>query len=148
MVKLVIAFLALLAGVASSTQGLYNGFWKDEIDLKTIMLVNSLVVFTFALLFFIFTYSGDVKLSLDKMNPTILVGGMCGFFIIMILAISFPAIGATATSLLFIVGLLSAALLYDHLGALNLMQKTVTLERIIGVLLVISGTFLALRSST
>ncbi len=148
MVKLFIALLTLAAGVASSTQGLYNGFWKDEIDLKTILLVNSLVVFTFAMIFFIITYNDAVKLSFDKMSPTILVGGICGFFIIMTLAIAFPAIGATATSLLFIIGLLSSALLYDHVGALNLVQRVVTMERVAGIALVVIGTFLALRGSS
>ena len=98
MLKLIIILLTFLAGVASSTQGLFNGYWKNEIDLKTVMLVNSLVVFSFVVLFFIVTYNDGVKLSFDKMNLSILVGGACGFFIIMILAISFPVIGATATS--------------------------------------------------
>ncbi len=88
-----------------------------------------------------------IKLSIDKISPSILVGGVCGFFIIMILAISFPAIGATATSLIFIIGMLSASLFYDHIGALNLVQKTISVERVAGVLLVITGTFLALRST-
>lgn len=147
MLKLFIGLLAILAGIASSTQGLYNGYWKDEIDLKTIMLVNSVVVLSFVVLFFIFTYNDGMKLSFDKMTPSIVVGGVCGFFIIIILAISFPAIGATATSLLFIVGLLSAALIYDHIGALNLLQNSISLERVVGVMLVISGTFLALKST-
>jgi len=147
LVKLFIGLLALLAGVASSTQGLFNGYWKDEIDLRTIMLVNSVVVLSFVVIFFILTYNDGIKISLDKMSPSIVVGGACGFFIIMILAVSFPAIGATATSLLFIVGLLSAALLYDHVGALNLVQNSISIERVVGVLLVISGTFLALKTT-
>jgi len=148
LVKLFIGLLAVLAGVASSTQGLFNGYWKDEIDLRTVMLVNSVVVFAFVVLFFILTYNDGIKIPFDKMSPSIVVGGACGFFVIMILAISFPAIGATATSLLFIVGLLSAALIYDHIGAFNLVVNLITLERIMGILLVIGGTFLALRSSS
>jgi len=66
----------------------------------------------------------------------------------MIFAISFPSIGALATSLLFIIGLLSASLFYDHIGALNLVQKSISLEKNIGVALVIIGTFLVLRSSS
>ena len=145
MVKILIAIFTLLAGIASSTQGLFNGYWKDEIDLKTVMLVNSLVVMSFVIIFFIITYNDGTKLSLDKMNPSIVVGGACGFFIIMMLAISFPAIGATATTLLFIIGILSSALFYDHIGALNLVQKSLSLERIIGVILVVIGTFITIR---
>ena len=147
LIKLFIGLLALLAGVASSTQGLYNGFWKDELDLKTILLVNSLVVLALALILFMMTYNDGVKLSFDKFTPTILVGGACGFFIIMAFSISFPVIGATASSLIFIIGLLSASLFYDYIGALNLVQEAVSVKRILGILLVIAGTFLALKSS-
>lgn len=145
--KLFIALLALLAGVASSTQGLYNGYWKDELDLKTILLVNSLVVFTLVAIFYLLSSSDGVKLSLEKMSLSILIGGACGFFIIMAFAISFPAIGALATSLIFIVAFLATSLFYDHIGALNLIQRPISFEKIVGVSLVIIGTFLSLRSS-
>ena len=148
MAKLFIAILSFIAGFASSTQGLYNGYWKDKIDLKTVLLINSLVVLVFVAIYFIVTSNDGVKFSMDKMSPSILIGGICGFFIIMIFAISFPSIGALATSLLFIIGLLSASLFYDHIGALNLVQKSISLEKNIGVALVIIGTFLALRSSS
>ncbi|MEA1891265.1 MAG: DMT family transporter [Campylobacterota bacterium] len=147
MVKLFIAFLALLAGIASSTQGLYNGYWKDELDLKTILLVNSLVVFGFVAIFYLLSSGDGIKLSMDKITPSILVGGICGFFIILIFAISFPSIGALATSLLFIIAFLITSIFYDNIGALNLVQRPITIEKIIGVGLVIVGTFLALRGS-
>ncbi len=51
LVKLFIGLLAVLAGVASSTQGLFNGYWKDKIDLKTILLANSIVVFSILIIF-------------------------------------------------------------------------------------------------
>ena len=122
--------LSFLAGIASSTQGLYNGYWKESIDLKTILLVNSL------------------KFPLEKMGPSILIGGVCGFFIIMVFAIAFPAIGATATSLLFVFGLLIASLFYDHVSALNLAAKSITLQKISGVLLVLVGAYITLRNPT
>ncbi|MEA2091080.1 MAG: DMT family transporter [Campylobacterota bacterium] len=147
MIKLFIGFLSLLAGVASSTQGLYNGYWKEKIDLKTILLLNSVVVLACVVIFYIVASSDGVKLSIDKMSPSILIGGVCGFFVIMIFAISFPAIGALATSLLFITALLGASIFYDHIGALNLAIRPITIEKITGLILVIIGTFLTLRSS-
>ncbi|MEA1954967.1 MAG: DMT family transporter [Campylobacterota bacterium] len=147
MVKLFIGFLVLLAGVASSTQGLFNGYWKDKIDLKTILLVNSLVVFAFVTVFYLLTSSDGVKFSFDKMSPSIVVGGICGFFIILVFAISFPSIGALATSLLFIIAFLITSMLYDHFGILNLTPRTISIEKIIGIILVIFGTFLSLKSS-
>ena len=147
MFKLFIAFLSLLAGVASSTQGLYNGYWKDKIDLKTILLLNSVVVLACVVIFYIVASSDGFKLAIDKMSPSILIGGICGFFVIMIFAISFPAIGALATSLLFIIAILSTSIFYDHIGALNLATRPITMEKISGLILVIIGTFLTLRSS-
>jgi len=147
LVKLFISFLVLLAGLASSTQGLYNGYWKDNIDLKTVLLMNSVVVFVLVIVFYIITSSDGIKLSFDKMDLSILVGGACGFFIILVFAISFPSIGALATSLLFIIAFLSASMFYDHVGALNLVARPISLEKIMGVILVIIGTFLALKTS-
>lgn len=148
MTKLFIMILSFLSGIASSTQGLYNGYWKESIDLKTILLVNSLVVFALVVLFYIITAENGVKVPLEKMSPSILVGGLCGFFVIMVFAIAFPAIGATATALLFISGLLIASLFYDHAGALNLTVVNISIQKIFGILLVMLGSYIALRSST
>jgi len=144
--KLFIMILSFLAGVASSTQGLYNGYWQEKIGLKTILLVNSLVVFAAVLLFYLVTADNGMKLPLGKMDPSVLIGGICGFFIIMIFALAFPAIGATATALFFISGLLIASLFFDHTGALNLSTVSISLQKIFGVLLVVAGSYLALRS--
>lgn len=146
MTKLLIVLLSFLSGIASGTQGLYNGYWKEVIDLKTVILVNSLVLFAAVALFYVLTAENGVKPPLEKMTPSILVGGLCGFFIIMVFAIAFPAIGATATALLFVAGLLIASLFYDHIGALNLAAKSITLQKAFGVLLVAAGTYIALRS--
>ncbi len=148
MTKLFIMILSFLSGIASSTQGLYNGYWKESIDLKTILLVNSLVVFASVVFFYIITAENGLKVPLEKMGPSILIGGVCGFFVIMVFAIAFPAIGATATALLFISGLLIASLFYDHIGALNLTAKSITLQKISGVLLVLVGAYITLRSPT
>ncbi|MBN2783104.1 MAG: DMT family transporter [Campylobacterales bacterium] len=147
MVKLFIAFLTLLAGVASSTQGLFNGYWKDKLDLKTVLLANSLVVLSLVIIFYIITSKNGIKLSVEKLDASLLVGGACGFFIILVFAISFPSIGALATSFLFIIAFLSASLFYDHIGALNLTPRVITTEKVIGVVFVIVGSFLSLRSS-
>ena len=147
MVKLLIGLLALLAGVASSTQGLYNGYWKETLDLKTVLLANALVVLAFVALFYLLDTREGVTSPLEKMNLSILVGGACGFFIILAFAISFPSIGALASSLLFIIAFLSTSMLYDQFGVLNLAPRPITLQKVIGIILVIIGTFLSLRSS-
>lgn len=140
--------ISFLSGIASSTQGLFNGYWKETIDLKTILLVNSLVVFVSIVILYVLTAENGLKFPLEKMSPSILIGGFCGFFVIMVFAIAFPAIGATATALLFISGLLIASLFYDHYGILNLTVVSISVQKILGILLVMVGSYLALRSPT
>ncbi len=146
MSKLFIMILAFLSGVASSTQGLYNGYWQEKIGLKAILLVNSLVVFAAVLLFYLVTAENGLKIPLNRMEPSVLIGGVCGFFIIMVFALSFPAIGATATALFFISGLLIASLFFDHTGALNLAADHISLQKLFGIALVIVGSYIALRN--
>jgi transporter family-2 protein len=138
--------LAFLAGVASSTQGLYNGYWQEKIGLKVILLVNSLVVFAAVLLFYLVSAEGGLKLPLEKMDLSVLIGGICGFFIIMVFAVAFPAIGATATALFFISGLLIASLVFDHTGALDLAVIPFSFQKLFGIVLVVTGSYIALRS--
>jgi len=147
LIKLFIVVLSLLAGAASSTQGVFNGYWKEELDLKSILLVNSLVVFALVAIFYMITSNNGIKIPMEKLDFSILVGGVCGFLIIIAFAISFPVIGALATSLLFIIAFLATSMLYDHFAVLNLVQRPISLEKIIGFILVIAGTFLSLRSS-
>jgi uncharacterized membrane protein YdcZ (DUF606 family) len=52
-----------------------------------------------------------------------------------------------ATSLLFIIAFLLTSMFYDHIGALNLAVRPISIEKIIGISLVIIGTFLSLKSS-
>ena len=145
MIKILIVFIALLAGIASSTQGLYNGYWKEQIDLKTILLFNALVVVVLVSVFYLLSSGDGLKLSLDKVTPSIIIGGACGFFIILAFAIAFPSLGATTTSLLFIIAFLTSSMIYDHFGALNLTPDPITFQKLIGLFLVIVGTFLALK---
>ena len=43
-------------------------------------------------------------------------------------------------------GLLIASLFYDHTGALNLAVKSITVQKVSGILLVLAGSYIALRS--
>ena len=146
MAKLLIILISFLSGVASSTQGLYNGYWQKIVGLKAILLVNAVVVLLAVVIFYLVTAEEGVKISFDKMTPSILVGGVCGFFVIMAFTLAFPAIGATATALFFIAGFLVSSFFFDYTGALNLTVVPFSLHRVVGILLVIAGSYIALRN--
>jgi len=145
--KVLMMIIAFLSGIASSTQGLYNGYWQKIIGVKAILLVNAVVVLVAVALFYLLTTEEGNSLSFEKMTPSILIGGVCGFFVIMAFTLAFPAIGATATALFFIAGMLIASFIFDATGALNLSPVPSSFHRIFGLLLVIVGSYIALRSS-
>lgn len=142
MSKIIIYFLTVFAGIASTIQGTYNGFWKDKLDLKIIILMNSIVMLVCSILWILFTYKNGFKMPLDRLNLSIVVGGISGFTVITIAAIAFPAIGAFKTTLLFIFGQIAAALLFDHFGFLNLKVSTLDIQKTMGLLLVFMGVYL------
>jgi uncharacterized membrane protein YdcZ (DUF606 family) len=45
--------IAFIAGSASSFQGLFNGYWQQKLDLKTVLLVNATVVMMGALIYYL-----------------------------------------------------------------------------------------------
>jgi transporter family-2 protein len=138
--------LSLLAGVASSTQGLFNGYWKERLDLKTVMLANTLVILLLVLLLYLPSLRTGLRVPLERMSPSILVGGLCGFFIVLAFAIAFPVLGATTTSLLYLIGLLAASMLFDAGGVMGLPPSPLTLQKLAGAALALFGTYLVLRS--
>jgi transporter family-2 protein len=141
----VLIFLSFLAGVASSTQGLFNGYWQERTDLKTTMLVNMAVLLALALLLYLPDLKNGIRFPLEKMTPSILVGGVCGFLIVLAFAVAFPVLGATTTSLLYIAGLLIAAVLFDTFGTLGQHTVAFTFERALGLVLVMAGSYLAIK---
>lgn len=134
--------MTLLAGIASTTQGTFNGYWKERLDLNTILLANTLVVLACVLLLMLLTPSSDFKVPYEKINWSLAVGGISGFFVIMIFAIAFPSIGALKTILLFVFGQILAALLFDHFGLLNLKVSPIDIQKIAGMILVLMGVYL------
>ena len=108
-------------------------------DRRWLLLASSMVSFfvVVATFFAVPPLIPELRILFDLSNFQ--VGALMG-------AIAFPAIGATATSLLFISGLLIASLVYDHVGALNLAANAITLQKAAGVLLVMLGSYIALRS--
>lgn len=141
--KWVWILLSFAAGAASATQGLYNGYWTQRLDLKTVLLANAAVVFAAALLYY-FWERGDAAALWKGAAPSLAVGGLCGTVIVVAFALAFPRLGAFHAIVLFIAGQLAAALLFDAFGLLNLPVVPVSWQRAAGALLVGIGAFLVL----
>ena len=69
-------------------------------------------------------------------------GGLLGAFIVTVSLVSVSRIGAANMFVLIIAGQLITAVIIDHFGMLGLQQSTITLQKTIGVMLLVFGVYL------
>lgn len=74
-----------------------------------------------------------------------LLGGILGAAYVFTALVTVSAIGAGGVAAATITGQLTASLALDRLGVLGLEETPITLERVIGVVLLLAGTFLIVR---
>ena len=146
--KWIYILLSLAAGVASATQGLFNGYWQERIDMKAVLLVNAVVVFAAALLYYLWGLKYEEETLWSAAGASILVGGVCGVIIVVAFALAFPKIGAFEAVILFIVGQVFAAVAFDAFGVMNLPAVAFGWEKLVGALLVAVGAFMVLSQPT
>lgn len=74
-----------------------------------------------------------------------LLGGVLGAAYVFTALVTVSSIGAGGVAAATITGQLTASIVLDRLGVLGLEQTPITLERVIGVALLLVGTFLIVR---
>jgi len=73
-------------------------------------------------------------------------GGLLGVFIVITALVSVQQIGAANMFVLLIAGQLITAVIMDHLGVLGLKQQPISLQKMLGIMLLIAGVYLVNRS--
>jgi transporter family-2 protein len=135
---LLLAALAVLAGIAGSLQPAANGGLAQRIGLPATLVLNSVIVLAAALVYFL-ARSPHASWFPAGTHWTYYIGGLCGFTVIFCLAYVFPRIGAAWTIALVVLGQGIAALVIDHYGVLGMPKEPATLARIAGMALVAVG---------
>jgi transporter family-2 protein len=74
-----------------------------------------------------------------------LLGGVLGAAYVFTALVTVSSIGAGGVAAATITGQLTASIVLDRLGVLGLEQTPITLERVVGVALLLAGTFLIVR---
>ena len=136
--KIVFAALAIAAGVAASMQAAINAGLSKSAGLGPALVVNTVIVLIGAMGLWaamgarttFFTVGASWKLSL---------GGLFGFVIIASLTIAFPKIGAAYAVALMVGGQCLAGLVVDHFGLMGMPRDPLTIQRVIGAVLVAAG---------
>lgn len=138
---IVFGLLAAAAGAATSLQSAANAGLAARTGLPAALVLNAVVVLLAALAFQL--ARGAQGTFFPAGTPWFLyVGGACGFFIIFSLASAFPRIGAALAIALVVLGQAAAALAIDHFGWLGMPAQPITLVRVAGLVLVLTGAAL------
>jgi transporter family-2 protein len=74
-----------------------------------------------------------------------LTGGLLGVAYVSTVLVTVRTLGAGGVTAATIAGQLSLAVIIDQLGILNVEQKSITVTRVLGVLLLAAGVFLIVR---
>ena len=70
------------------------------------------------------------------------IGGLLGAFIVFVALISVQEIGASNMFVLMVAGQLATAMLMDHFAVLGLRENPISIQKLLGILLVIAGAWL------
>ncbi len=135
------------AGLMVPFQAIINSKLSSEIGHP---IVAGFISFTGGFLVFLtLMIVGPVQFpnikQLADINPLLLCGGFIGSCFVYGAIIAVPKIGSTAWVSLIIAGQLAISLILDHYGILGLPIKPINLYRVIGGLLLFSGTFLIVK---
>ena len=142
--RLLFVLGAIAAGMASTYQAAINGALSTRTGLGGALVINAIVVLASALAFLLLR--GGQATFFPAGTPWFLyVGGVCGFFIILVAAFILPKIGAGTAVSLMVLGQGAAALLIDHFGLLGLERQPLTLPRFGGMALILLGVALLRR---
>jgi len=74
-----------------------------------------------------------------------LLGGMLGAAYVFTALVTVSSIGAGGVAAATITGQLTASIVLDRLGVLGLEETPITFERVLGVVLLLAGTYLIVR---
>ena len=136
--KIVLAALAIGAGVAAAVQAATNAGLSKATGLGPALVVNTVIVLIGAIGLWAATGARTTFFAAGA-SWTLYLGGLCGFVIIASLAFVFPKIGAAYAVALMIGGQCIAALAIDHFGLIGMPRDPLTLQRIIGLALFAAG---------
>jgi len=142
--KFLFYLLPVLAGVAMSVQSGINSQLRVAIQHPLLAAFLSFAGGTLALgILLFFSKQAFPALSVySQIEWYKLTGGLLGAFVVFIVLLSVQEIGAANMFVLIVAGQLLTALLMDHYGLLGMKYNAITLQKTIGILLVVAGAYL------
>jgi transporter family-2 protein len=137
-IKLILAALAVVAGVAVAFQGATNQGLLKSVGIGPALVVNTVVVLIGVTGLWLAT-GAKTTFFPESASWTLYLGGVFGFIIIAAAVLVFPRLGAAYAIALMVCGQCLAAMIIDHYGLMGMEKSPATLQRVIGVVLVVAG---------
>lgn len=142
--KILFYLLPVFAGIAITIQSGINSQLRTSIQHPLMAAFISFVVGTLALAILLI-FSRDAFPSLSQYSNIEwykYTGGLLGAFVVTVTLLSVSQIGAANMFVLIVAGQLATAVLMDHFGVLGMKSNPVSLQKLLGIFLLIAGAWL------
>jgi transporter family-2 protein len=142
--KLVLLFIALIAGMLAPIQAGLNGKMGRAIESPVFAALISFAVGTLVL----FTYALASRIDFASIRQaqdthwSVWSAGFLGAFYVTAAIILTPKLGAALTFSLIVAGQLLMAVIMDHFGLLGVSVQTISWQRAAGIALITAGVIL------
>lgn len=145
--KVLFYLLPILAGIAMAVQSGINSQLRLAIQHPLMASLISFLVGTIALvLLMLFSRNALPELyQYSSVRWYYYAGGLLGAFVVTVTLLSVSKIGASNMFVLIIAGQLVTAVVIDHFGLLGIKQSAVSLQKLLGILLLVVGALLVNR---
>jgi bacterial/archaeal transporter family-2 protein len=141
--KVLWIILAFVAGTFLPVQAGLNARLGKSIESPVYASMISFITGAFAVFIYILATRQDVSWAGVKTAPayTWLAGALGAFYVTAVI-LAFPRIGPALTFGLVVLGQMVSAILLDHFNILVAHQQTISIWRILGVLLIVGGVII------
>ena len=142
--KILYYILPLIAGIMITVQSGINSQLRTAIQHPLLAALISFLSGTAALIVLVLLSKQAMPTmqALGSISWYKWTGGLLGAFVVTVTLVSVAQIGATNMFVLIIAGQLITAVIIDHFGMLGLQQSTITLQKTVGVMLLVVGVYL------
>jgi transporter family-2 protein len=145
--KILFYLLPVFAGIAITLQSGVNSQLRATIHHPLMAAFISFLVGTIALAVLLI-FSKDAIPGLSQyaaVNWYNYTGGLLGAFVVTVTLVSVAQIGAGNMFVLIVAGQLVTAVLMDHFGVLGLTPNPVSVQKFLGICLLVAGAWLVNR---
>jgi transporter family-2 protein len=136
--------MAGVGGLIALQAPVNAGLGKATGNLAATLVSFAIGTLLLALLVIVSGKAGGLSATFD-VEWYYLLGGMLGAAYVFTALVTVSAIGAGGVAAATITGQLVASVVLDRLGVLGLEQEPITFERVLGVALLLAGTYLIVR---